>query len=81
MREVLEQLGSRPSRILSRCLICNTPLEEITPGEAAGSVPEYVLITQGEFRRCPTCERVFWPGTHLDDIRRVLALEGLLTSS
>lgn len=53
-----------PSLWLGRCLLCNTLLVCLSKEEARPWVPEYVAYTQTRFRRCPSCERVFWPGTH-----------------
>lgn len=53
-----------PSLWLGRCLQCNTPLVFLSKDEARPWVPEHVAYTQTRFRRCPTCGKVFWPGTH-----------------
>ena len=55
---------------LSRCAVCNTELESVSPADVASHVPPYVLKTQTEFRRCPGCGRTYWPGTHLQEIRK-----------
>ena len=57
---------------LSRCAVCNAALEPVTAADVAGRVPPYVLRTQTEFRCCPGCERVYRPGTHLQEIRQRL---------
>ncbi len=71
--EVMKVLGRPAGRALSRCPACNGVPAPITAAQAAGAVPEYTLATQTEFRRCPGCGRVYWPGSHLDGIRRTLA--------
>jgi hypothetical protein len=48
---------------------CNVPLAEIPPEEAAEHVPPYVARTQEEFRRCPKCGKVYWPGSHWEGIQ------------
>jgi uncharacterized protein with PIN domain len=65
VREVQTALGPPPRPPLSRCAVCNTTLETATRAEIADRVPPYVLRTQTEFRRCPGCERVYWPGSHV----------------
>ena len=57
---------------LSRCLICNAPLEEIPKDRAWGLVPPYVFCTQEWFRLCPVCNRFYWRGTHWERMRVVL---------
>jgi uncharacterized protein with PIN domain len=69
VREVQDALGPPPDLALSRCAVCNTALESISSEEAADRVPPYVLRTQTDFRRCPGCGRVYWPGTHVDEMQ------------
>lgn len=52
----------------SRCSECNGPLEEVTADEVASVVPPYVLESAERFRRCGDCSRVYWPGTHGEQI-------------
>ena len=67
LRQVLDELGLRPDpgRLLGRCLRCNAPLEPVDPEQARARVPPWVARTQGEFRACPVCQRVYWRGTHV----------------
>jgi uncharacterized protein with PIN domain len=69
VHEVQGALGPPPDPALSRCAVCNTALEQVSPEEIADCVPPYVLRTQSEFRRCPDCGRVYWPGTHVDEMQ------------
>lgn len=73
VRQVQEALGPPPDPALSRCAICNLPLEPTTRDDVADRIPPYVLRTQNEFRECPGCGRVYWPGTHLRRMREQLA--------
>ncbi len=69
VREVQSILGPPPHPPLSRCTVCNTALENVSPADVADRVPPYVLRTQTEFRHCPGCQRFYWPGSHLDGMR------------
>jgi uncharacterized protein with PIN domain len=62
-------LGPPPDPALSRCAVCNTTLERVSREDVASRVPPYVVRTQTDFRRCPGCGRVYWPGTHVDGMR------------
>ena len=75
VRQVLAELGVRPDpeRLLSRCLVCNTPLVSLPAEQARARVPPYVARTQHEFRACPACGRVYWRGTHVSRMRETLA--------
>ena len=79
VRQVLETLGVSPDpgRLLGRCLRCNQPLLEMDPEEARSRVPPWVARTQQEFRCCPECGRIYWPGTHASRMRERLEGMGL----
>ncbi len=64
IREVQAALGPPPAPPLSRCSLCNVPLESVSPQDVADLVPPYVLRTHDSFRRCPACGRVYWRGSH-----------------
>lgn len=72
IRQVLRDLDLVPERSLSRCLVCNAPLEAITPEAARARVPAYVAETQHTFKQCPVCLRVYWRGTHWQQMDRAL---------
>jgi len=56
--------------LFSRCLLCNTLLSGISPEEAEGKVPDFILHQQKEFFRCPQCSRVYWQGSHQDHMKK-----------
>ncbi len=66
--EVLKNLGPCEFRVLSRCLECNTPLDPVDKEIVFDRVAPYVYMTQNEFAQCPSCSRVYWRGTHTNDI-------------
>jgi len=72
MQEVQDAFGPPPHPPLSRCAICNTALEKVSPSEIADRVPPYVLRTQSEFHHCPGCGRVYWPGSHVQMMQEQL---------
>ena len=59
-------------RPLTRCIICNEPLASVTPEEIKGKVPEYVYLTHSSFSECPSCYRVYWEGTHSNNILKTI---------
>ena len=76
IRELIRILHIQPSDLhpMTRCGACNRRLDECSPGEAKGQVPEHVLTVHSGFRRCPGCQRIYWPGTHY--LRIVNIIEG-----
>jgi uncharacterized protein with PIN domain len=55
-----------------RCADCNVILTSIPHTDAAPLVPPFVAAQYEEFLQCPQCRRMFWPGTHWQDLDRRL---------
>lgn len=73
LREVLARLGPvDPALRMSRCSLCNSPLAALPREAAEGKVPDAVWASQREYWRCPTCDRIYWRGTHAEAIEAVL---------
>jgi uncharacterized protein len=77
---VMETRLAPPRQLFTRCLVCNEPLRDLHPLDAAALVPERARGLPGPVRRCPRCERVYWPGSHARRMRAALgrALPGWL---
>jgi uncharacterized protein with PIN domain len=76
LREVLQFTGEpvQSELVFSRCLVCNLPLESVKRAEVQYRVPPYVYLTQKVFRRCRSCRRVYWQGTHKDRMMERLSV-------
>ena len=72
LRQILDELGLEAHIPLSRCSLCNVPLEKIERAAAQNLVPPYVFATQRHFMRCPQCARVYWRGTHWQRMKELL---------
>jgi uncharacterized protein with PIN domain len=48
----------------SLCLECNQALIARDKEEVQNLVPAQVLETQTQYTQCPSCHRIYWPGTH-----------------
>ena len=71
--EVVRRYGlTSRMRPFSRCLACNGPLSTATPEEVQGRVPEGVAQRHRHFQQCPSCKRVFWPGTHHERMQNLV---------
>ena len=55
----------RPAEFLTRCLLDNTLLREVPPSEVGDLVPPRSRDLPGAVRRCPSCGRVYWRGSHV----------------
>ncbi|MCK5307848.1 MAG: Mut7-C RNAse domain-containing protein [Zetaproteobacteria bacterium] len=73
LRQVLDNFAIEKSSILTRCLLCNTPLSTIPKEKAERLVPPYVYKTQASFSACMRCGRIYWAGTHREKIAEELA--------
>lgn len=60
-----------PRPLFRRCLACNVPLEPAPEPEVERRVPRRVRERESEFRRCPSCERISWEGSHTRRMRRL----------
>ncbi|HHN66336.1 MAG TPA: hypothetical protein ENK09_13350 [Nitrospirae bacterium] len=70
LKEVLSAFpGDRSER---RCMQCNTPIRDIRKREVEGLVPEYVYLHNSRFQQCPRCGRIYWEGSHTENISRLL---------
>jgi len=54
-----------PGLLLSRCLDCNRPTENVPREAVRDLVPAYVYRTQEKFSRCPACGKTYWQATHV----------------
>jgi uncharacterized protein len=59
-------------QLFSRCLQCNQHLDAVHKEVVADRVPPYVYATQIAFKYCAICHRVYWGGTHRDNMLRQL---------
>lgn len=70
--QVVLEFGLKNTAAFTRCIECNTELVPLERGEAAPLVPPYVFETQMQFRRCPSCGKVYWRGTHWTRMQNVV---------
>ena len=68
IRQVLHTLELKDFEVFSRCLECNTPLQNVDKETVFEKVPPFVYLTQDRFAICPSCRRVFWHGTHANEM-------------
>jgi uncharacterized protein len=73
LRQVLTQLALEPGQTLTRCIDCNAELQARAKEAVADRLPPYVRATQERFSECPSCARVYWPGTHWERMRERIA--------
>ena len=52
----------------SRCIECNAELKDLPKSRAKNLVTPFVYEKADAFAICPSCGRVFWKGTHHQDM-------------
>ncbi len=72
IRELLQRgcISLREENFFSRCLLCNVLLDDIPREEAEGKVPDFIFYQQKHFSRCPRCLRIYWQGSHQENMKR-----------
>jgi uncharacterized protein len=58
-----------PSVIMTRCVECNVYLVEAKKEDIEPLVPEYIYHHHDTFKVCPSCRRVYWEGSHADEMK------------
>jgi uncharacterized protein len=76
VRQVIDEFTLKDFEVFSRCLECNALLEAIDKEEVFERIPPFVYLTQKRFAICPQCKRVYWHGTHANNM-----LNGILDRS
>jgi uncharacterized protein with PIN domain len=55
-------------RPYSRCIECNVELRDLSKKDVKNLVAPFVYEQASAFALCPQCERVYWKGTHHQDM-------------
>ena len=63
-RVVLPYVSERD--FMKRCIKCNVLLAEVNKDEVESVVPEFVFHRYSRFKACPSCNKVYWEGTHVE---------------
>ena len=72
VQQVTGEFKLSASEDFLRCIECNVELRGLDAERAEDRVPVYVFQTQDVFKECSRCRRVYWRGTHWQNMRRDL---------
>jgi len=72
LREIVKKLSleTGEEKFFRRCLLCNEELRSLDRKEAEGRVPDFILQSYQVFHACPRCQRIYWPGTHYERMKK-----------
>ena len=71
VREVLDRFDlNRQVRPFRRCIDCNGLLRPVAKAEVFDQLEPKTKLYYQEFLRCGTCGKVYWEGSHVDDMRQ-----------
>ena len=56
----------------TRCMECNGELQPAEKSAVVHSVPLQVFLVYRDFRKCRRCHRVYWKGSHLRRLDRII---------
>jgi uncharacterized protein with PIN domain len=70
--EIKEIIGPflDPEIFLKRCVECNSLLKSVAKDDIEALVPEYVYHHHEHFKRCPSCNKIYWEGTHAKAMKK-----------
>jgi len=69
IEQVLRELNLwNRAKPYTRCIQCNIELKNLPKGKAKNLVAPFIYEHAASFAVCPSCGRVFWPGTHFEDM-------------
>jgi uncharacterized protein len=72
MRQLAEQ-GWVTGIGYPRCPLCNTIPQEIPPAESRHLLHPFTVATQGVFLYCPSCNLMFWQGSHWEHFQEMIS--------
>ena len=73
LREVFVRFDLKDRLALfSRCIRCNTILEEVSKEKIKARLQADTSRYFSKFMRCPDCDRIFWEGSHYDNMKVII---------
>lgn len=63
---VLGDIKIDKKKVLSRCILCNTGVEEIKKEDIKTKVPKRVFDNNEKFWFCKKCNKIYWKGSHYE---------------
>lgn len=55
-----------------RCVRCNAPLQPVSKDQILNRLQPLTRLYFDEFQRCPSCDQVYWKGSHYEHIQEFI---------
>jgi len=81
IRKLKENYMLEDPKPFTRCIECNTIFIDIKKEMIMGRVPPYIFKIHNNFKHCPGCGRIFWRGSHLQRMVKLLTDEKIIGNS
>jgi uncharacterized protein len=75
IQQVVKTSSLPATAILTRCTACNTVLTAPARDEVHDLVSSHVYEQHRDFLRCETCGRIYWKGTHVKNMERLMKIK------
>jgi uncharacterized protein with PIN domain len=74
VKQVIAQYDLNTEQYLfTRCTLCNRPIQSIAKELVEGRVPQFVYNSVDEFYYCEHCDKIYWAGSHIKQVRDLLS--------
>ncbi|MBI5207722.1 MAG: Mut7-C RNAse domain-containing protein [Candidatus Firestonebacteria bacterium] len=68
LKQFLPEISCAQS--FSRCIECNNLLIKLIKNKLENNVPPYVFSTHDDFAYCKNCGKIYWKGTHVENMKK-----------
>lgn len=75
LREIVKKLNFKKIEISgdkARCPKCNSETKLVLKKNICKKIPDKVLEINNEFWQCKLCDQIFWEGTHIKNLQRIV---------
>ena len=73
LRELRRKVKLPAIKMFSRCLECNKPVVLIEKQKVESRIPAEIYRNYEKFYTCPSCQKIFWEGTHVKNTQHRLS--------
>lgn len=82
LKQVLKRYDLKPEEknLFTRCIVCNQLLVSVPKKEVENKVPPFVFKTQDNFVFCSRCDKYYWGGTHVKNLKKKIVQENLIVN-